>query len=213
VVLVTSRSFWALATIVHFGAVVGVVVPVGIAVLTGTPLFGRTDRAPVEATSPAASGSVALALSAAGGPGGDSGATTESAPRATPRPTPSPAPTPTATPTTAPSSAATPDTRRPTIKSRTPGPNAVAVASNSRIRIVFSEPVLNASNATIQLVNGRGGWLVRSTVSYDAARRTATLTPNLEMYASTEYRVTISSGITDRAGNRLARTAWTFRSR
>lgn len=209
-VLVTSRSFWALATIVHFGAVVGVVVPVGIAVLTGTPLFGRTDRAPGEVTFPAPPASVAPPLSAAGGPGSGFGVTTESTPRATPGPTPTPAPTPTATPTPTPPPAATPDARRPTITGRNPGPNAVAVAGNSTIRILFSEPVLNASGATIQLFNAPGGWLVRSTVRYDAASRTATLTPNLEMYPRTEYRITISSGITDRAGNRLAPTAWTF---
>jgi hypothetical protein len=32
------------------------------------------------------------------------------------------------------------------------------------------------------------------------------------MYPNTEYRVTILPGITDRAGNRLASSSWTFRT-
>ena len=85
------------------------------------------------------------------------------------------------------------------------------MAGSATIRIAFSERVLNASGATIQLFNGAGGWRVRSTVRYNAANRTATLTPDLEMYPRTEYRVKVSSGITDLAGNRLAPTTWTFR--
>jgi hypothetical protein len=57
----------------------------------------------------------------------------------------------------------------------------------------------------------RGGWLVHSTVRYDATKRTATLTPDLRMYPNTSYRLTILPGITDRAGNRLPPTSWTFR--
>ena len=140
-------------------------------------------------------------------------------------PTPTPTPTPTATPTQTPTATATPtptpqpspkptptpDTRRPTIMSRTPGPAATSVPGNGPIRVRFTEPVRGVSDGTIQLVNATGGWLVDSAVRYDPATRTATLTPKLKMYPSSQYRVTISSGITDRAGNGLPPTSWTFR--
>ncbi len=85
------------------------------------------------------------------------------------------------------------------------------MSAGSTIRIVFSEPVRNVSGSTIQLTNVQGGWVVHSTVRYDAATRTATLNPDLRMYPNTEYRVSILAGITDRAGNRLTPKSWTFR--
>ena len=78
------------------------------------------------------------------------------------------------------------------------------------IQVQFSEQVKGVSGATIRLRNIAGGWLVRSKVDYDAASRTVTLTPARLMYPSTEYRVEILSGITDRAGNRLTPVRWTF---
>ena len=183
------------------GVAVGIAVPVSIAVLSGAPLFGATDRAAVEPTS--ARPSAAMVSPPVPGGLGASAPT----PTATAKPTAKPTPRPTAKPTPRP----TLDKKRPTITSRNPGPGAVGVAMNRAIRIVFSEPVRNASGATIQLVNVEAGWTVRSTVVYDAAKRTATLAPVLGMYPNTDYRVTILAGITDRAGNRLKPTSWTFR--
>jgi Bacterial Ig-like domain len=128
-----------------------------------------------------------------------------------PQPTPLPTPQPTPKPTPRPTPRPTPDTRRPTISARTPGPNAVNVPGDSTIQIHFSEPVRNVSGATIQLINEQGGWIVNATVGYDVLRRTAILTPNLRMFPNTDYRVEVLSGITDRAGNRLVPTSWTFR--
>jgi hypothetical protein len=128
-------------------------------------------------------------------------------PTATPAPTSKPTPSPRPTPTPGP----TPDNKRPTISTRAPGRDAVSVSGGSTIRIVFSEAVRNVSDATIQLTNVQGGWLVHSKVRYDATKRTATLTPDRRMYPRTVYRVTILPGITDRSGNRLAPTSWTFR--
>ena len=199
-----SRRFWTLATIVHFSIVVGVLVPVGMAVLSGRPLFDTRPAVPVESTSSRPSASVVAPPPAVGGL--ETGSVSKPDPNATPtlQPTPTPTPKPTPKPT--------PDRRRPTVASRTLGSNAVSVSGKSAIRILFSEPVRNVSGATIQLTNARGGWLVRSTVRYDAARRIATVVPDLWMYPNTEYRVTILPGITDRAGNRLAPTSWTFRT-
>lgn len=191
------------------GVAVGIAVPVSIAVLSGAPLFGTTDRAAVEPTS--ARPSAAMVSRPVPGGLGASTPTPTSTAKPTPTATAKPTPTATAKPTAKPTPRPTLDKKRPTITSRNPGPGAVGVAMNRAIRIVFSEPVRNASGATIQLVNVEAGWTVRSTVVYDAAKRTATLAPVLGMYPNTDYRVTILAGITDRAGNRLKPTSWTFR--
>lgn len=174
-----------LAAILLVGAGTGVAVSIGMAVMSGGQLLGSRHTPAGEVTSPSPSGAVAAAV-AAGAKGGSTSPST---------PTPKP----------------TADTQHPTITARTPGASAVDVPGSSAIRIVFSEPVRNASGTTIQLANVAGGWLVHSTVRYDAATRTATLTPDLWMYPETDYRVTILPGITDRAGNRLTPRTWTFR--
>ncbi|MGZ8514655.1 MAG: Ig-like domain-containing protein [Candidatus Limnocylindrales bacterium] len=194
-----------LATVVQLGVLLGVAVPVGKTVLSGTLLSAATDLPSATETTPAghsfapSSGPVVTPLPVAEGVASGSVPTS--------RPTPTPTPTPTPKPTPRP----TPDTQHPTITARTPGRNAVNILGNSTIRIVFSEPVRNVSDATIQLTNVRGGWLVHGKVRYDAAKRTATLTPDRRMYPNTEYRVTILPGVIDRAGNRLAPTSWSFR--
>ncbi len=196
IVRLLPRWSWilvALATVVQFGVVLGVAVPVGRTVLSGTHVPAATGL-------PRATGAVAAGRSPASSPrtvgtplpvagGVASGSVPTSKP--TPRPTP--------------------DTKRPAIIARTPGRNAVSVPADSTVRIVFSEPVRNVSDATIQLVNVRGGWLVHSKVRYDATKRTAILTPDLRMYPNTDYAVTILAGLTDRAGNRLVPTSWSFR--
>ncbi len=175
---------------------IGIAVPVGIAMWSGAPLFGWTTVSEPAGPSRAPTGpGLAQSPGAAGGPGGPS-----ANPTPTVKPTPKPTPKPTA------------DTKRPTISGRTPGRNAVNVATSSTVRVVFSEPVRNVSASTIRLVNVGGGWAVHATVRYDGATRTATLTPNLRMYDNTQYRVEILPGITDLARNRLASTSWTFRT-
>ena len=168
------------------GLAIGILIPASIAVLSGAPLLGTSGVPPIEPTFAATRAS-----------GAD--------------PTATPVPSPTATPTSIPTAKPTADTVRPTIIGRTPGPNAVNVAGSSTIRIRFSEPVKSASGSTIELINVSGGWVVRATVGYDSATRTATLTPALHMYPGTEYRVAVLAGITDRAGNRLTPVTWTFR--
>lgn len=106
--------------------------------------------------------------------------------------------------------APTPDTEAPVIAAHSPAGGATAVAPGSVITIDFSEPVRKVSGATIQLVNVAGGWVVKASVSYDAARHRAVLDPNLWMYPKTQYRVSILKGIVDGAGNALAPASWTF---
>ena len=51
---------------------------------------------------------------------------------------------------------------------------------------------------------------VPAAVRYDAASRTATIDPSAALKARTRYTVSLTDGITDAAGNRLAATSWSF---
>jgi Big-like domain-containing protein len=73
----------------------------------------------------------------------------------------------------------------------------------------FSEPVTGVDRGTLTLTTA-SGTAVPATVRYDAAGRTATLDPTPTLKAGTRYRVALTTGIRDAAGNRLAATAWTF---
>ena len=75
---------------------------------------------------------------------------------------------------------------------------------------------MNAStinSSTIELRNA-ANTLITATVSYNAATRTATLTPSASLANSTVYTVTIkggASGVKDVAGNALAIDySWSF---
>jgi hypothetical protein len=176
---------------------VGMMIPVGMAIMSGAALPGTAGSARAEPATAAGKllGGATPAPVSTPAPAAESGQT----PAPTLAPTPPPAPKP------------TPDARRPRIIGRAPEPDAVSVVAGSAIKVLFSEPVKGVSGATIQLLNVAGGWVVRSRVRYDAASRTAALTPALHMYPGTEYRVEILSGITDRSGNRLKPARWTFR--
>ena len=68
------------------------------------------------------------------------------------------------------------------------------------------------TGSTVRL--SRGGTAVAGTVGYDAATRTATLTPGARLATSTTYTATVSGGaggVKDAAGNALAADrTWTF---
>lgn len=68
-----------------------------------------------------------------------------------------------------------------------------------------SEPVRGVSGTTVTLRTSGG-----SAVRYSAATRVATLKPSATLRPGQRYTVTVTSGIRDAAGNRLAPTTWTF---
>ena len=105
------------------------------------------------------------------------------------------------------------DRTRPTIRSRTPRPNATGVSRTSNVKVTFSEPVRGVSSTTVRLKNLRTGFWVRAKVTYSSSTRTATLDPTLSMYRNERYAVYVTSGIRDIAGNRFASTSWSFRTR
>ncbi len=105
------------------------------------------------------------------------------------------------------------DTTRPTIKSRTPAPNATRVARTTSVKVRFSEPVKGVSSTTLRLKNLRTGLWVRTKVTYSAATRTATIDPVRTMFRNQRYAVYVTNGVRDTSGNRLAPARWSFRTR
>jgi hypothetical protein len=97
----------------------------------------------------------------------------------------------------------------PTVVSRSPAPAATGVPRAGTVTVVFSEPVTGVGRTTLTLSTGNGA-TVPATVRYDATGRTATLDPTPTLKSRTRYRVALTTGVRDAAGNRLAATSWTF---
>lgn len=112
---------------------------------------------------------------------------------------------------------AEPDLVPPVVSTVTPANGSGAVALNASLTAVFNEDMLagSISASTIEL-RGAGNTLVPATVSYNAATRTATLTPASSLTYATSYTATVKSGTTgvkDAAGNALATDyVWSFTS-
>ena len=105
----------------------------------------------------------------------------------------------------------TPDTTAPTVVETTPSGLAVA-PTNEPVTARFSEEidVDTLTTATFTLA-GPGDVLIDGSVSFDAATDTATYTPDLALDVATSYTATLSTDVTDVAGNALeAPVVWTF---
>jgi hypothetical protein len=100
------------------------------------------------------------------------------------------------------------DTVAPTVINFNPFEGTSSVPVNPTVKVYFSED-LNASTvttATVKLLDG-GNNAVPATLSYDAATRTATLTPTSSLAYATNYTIFVlggSAGIRDLAGNTMA---------
>lgn len=100
-----------------------------------------------------------------------------------------------------------PDQTPPEVVSTSPREGATDVAINAPIRVVFSESIrpesLRADTFFIQGIPGK--------IGYDDATHTATLQPLAPLAFQTRYQATMTTGITDRAGNPLATgRSWSF---
>jgi hypothetical protein len=102
------------------------------------------------------------------------------------------------------------DTTRPRVKARTPAANATGVSRAAVVTVTFSEPVRKVSGTTFKLVSKATGAAVSATVTYDGTARRATLKPARHLAAGASYVASVTNGITDRSGNRLAASSWTF---
>jgi hypothetical protein len=103
------------------------------------------------------------------------------------------------------------DTTPPTVTSTNPADTATGVPTNQQITAIFSEAVTNCTTTTFTLVDTVATTAVTGTVT--CVDRTAVFTPTSPspLAVSTMYTATITTGVTDLAGNKLAANkVWSF---
>jgi len=105
---------------------------------------------------------------------------------------------------------AAPDTAAPTVSSTVPAANATDVAIGSYVTATFSEEMTTGTiSGTSFFVAGPGSTAVAGSVSYTGT--TATFNPDADFAYSTVYTATVTTAVTDLAGNPLAANkVWTF---
>jgi len=90
----------------------------------------------------------------------------------------------------------------------TPAPGATAVPVTTTVTATFTESV--QANTISFVLKDAAGNTVTSSVSYNDAAWTATLTPSASLTTSTTYTATVS-GVTDAAGNTMTSpVSWSF---
>jgi len=98
------------------------------------------------------------------------------------------------------------DTTAPTVSSTLPVADATGVAIGAAVSVTFDEAMaestITTSSFTLDSVAG--------SVSYDSGTYTATFTPSANLAENTTYTATLSTAITDVAGNPLAAYSWSF---
>jgi len=99
------------------------------------------------------------------------------------------------------------DTTPPTVVSTLPVADAIDVGVDTAVSVIFSEAMdsstITTSSFTLDSVSG--------SVAYDSGSYTATFTPDANLAGSTTYTATLSTAITDAAGNPLAAAySWSF---
>jgi hypothetical protein len=103
----------------------------------------------------------------------------------------------------------------PTVTSTGPAAGATGVAVGANVTATFSEDVQGVGGGTFSLRTTSGGTAVAAGVTYDAASKVATLNPNADLAAGTQYTATLTggtAGIRDAGGNSLSPnpTTWSF---
>ena len=100
-----------------------------------------------------------------------------------------------------------PDTGPPTVVAVLPGEGATNVSRNTPIMVTFSEPIrVETVNAATFSVSGG----VTGRYEYDPSTYTAKFIP-VTLARSSEYQVTVTTGVEDLAGNPLAANkSWKF---
>lgn len=102
------------------------------------------------------------------------------------------------------------DTVAPKVVSRLPAPGTTNVSRFSKVVVGFDESVTNVSASTVLVRDMVTNAVAPATVTYDAARRQATLTISAKLAAERLHRVEVTSGVRDAAGNALSPTSWTY---
>ncbi|MDZ7822523.1 MAG: ice-binding family protein [Candidatus Marinimicrobia bacterium] len=103
------------------------------------------------------------------------------------------------------------DTSAPTVSSTIPANAATGVAINSNIRISFSEAMDHATIVAANVTLKQGSTAVNGTVTYDIPNHVAIFAPAENLVSGTEYTATVTTSVTDLAGNTLATNkVWSF---
>ena len=103
------------------------------------------------------------------------------------------------------------DTTPPTVSFRSPDNNATGVAVGAAVTGTFNEPIAPATLTAASFHLNDGVDNVTGTVSLNAAGTIATFTPSAPLADNTTYTATLTTAITDVAGNALAADhVWTF---
>jgi hypothetical protein len=106
------------------------------------------------------------------------------------------------------------DTTPPTVSSSTPADNSTDVARDTTATATFSEAMDAGTidTTSFSLRDGKSA-IIPAMVSLDMSTNIATLMPNQFLNLLTSYTATLSTVITDQAGNALASAVdWSFRS-
>lgn len=98
------------------------------------------------------------------------------------------------------------DTTAPTLDSSVPTDGAAAVAVDTTIAMTFSEAMALSTLTTDNffLSDVTTGAPVAGALTVNAARTVVTFTPTANLSAATEYRMNITTSVTDLSGNKLA---------
>jgi len=102
------------------------------------------------------------------------------------------------------------DATPPRVIARNPPANATGVPSYTFVQATFSEAVQGVSGTTFVVAEQQTGQVQSGTVTYDPGSETATFSASFGLNSNTAYTVTLLAGISDLAGNPLAKTTWTF---
>jgi hypothetical protein len=102
-----------------------------------------------------------------------------------------------------------PDTTPPTIVSTVPVDTAIGVAITTDVTATFSEAMAPATISTTTFTLTSGAGAVAGAVSYSGL--VATFNPTASLLYNTLYTATVTTGVTDLAGNHMAANyVWTF---
>jgi hypothetical protein len=97
------------------------------------------------------------------------------------------------------------DTTRPRVVKKSPGTRTTPGANWV---VTFSEPVVKVSGTTMKLYRAGRTKPVAARITKSNSGRTWTLNPSSAMARRVRYTLKLTSGITDRTGNRLAATSY-----
>ena len=100
------------------------------------------------------------------------------------------------------------DTVPPTVSGQSPAPGATGVAKGANVLVGMSEPVVKPDSSSVWL-EASDGTRIPAVVNYNATTNTVIVNPDSDLVGGL-YKVVLTDGVKDLAGNRLTPTSWAF---